>query len=48
MHDLAIVLERLFAFHEAMRLGKPVADADQMLAQVGAAVTRSVKSTTTP
>ena len=46
IHDLAIVLDRLFTFHEAMRLGRPVADGDEMLAQVGAVVTRSMKSTT--
>jgi len=41
--DLGIVIERLFAFHEAMRTGKPVANGDEMLAQVGGALARSTR-----
>jgi hypothetical protein len=39
--DLGIVIERLFAFYEAMRTGKPLANCDEMLAQVGGVLTRS-------
>jgi hypothetical protein len=34
IQDLMIVLERLWIFYVAMREGKPLTDADQMLAQV--------------
>jgi hypothetical protein len=35
VQSLTIVLERLWLFYEAMRQGKPLTDADQMLAQIG-------------
>jgi hypothetical protein len=38
------VVERLFTFYEAMRTGKPVADGDEMLAQVRTALARSTMS----
>jgi hypothetical protein len=41
--DLGIVIERLFTFYEAMRTGKPVADGEDMLAQVGGALSRSTR-----
>jgi hypothetical protein len=44
LHDLSIVVERLFTFYEAMRTGKPVADGDEMLAQVRTALARSTMS----
>lgn len=44
LQDLAVVVERLFIFYEAMRTGKPVADGDELLAQVRAALTRSTIS----
>ena len=49
MQDLSIVVERLFTFYEAMRTGKPLADGDDMLAQVRTALARSTRSkSTTP
>jgi hypothetical protein len=41
--DLGIVIERLFAFYEAMRLGKPVGNCDEMLGQVRGALARSTR-----
>lgn len=35
VQSLTIILERLWLFYEAMRQGKPLTDADQMLAQIG-------------
>jgi hypothetical protein len=43
IQDLGIVIERLFAFYEAMRTGKPVTNSDEMLAQVGGALARSTR-----
>jgi hypothetical protein len=43
--NLAIVLERLWKFYEAMRSGKPLTDADQMLAQMGTALSHSAMIT---
>lgn len=39
--DLAIVLEHLWKFYEAMRSGKPVSDGDERLAQIGVALRNS-------
>jgi hypothetical protein len=44
LQDLGTVIERLFAFYEAMKTGKPVANGDEMLAQVGLALVRSTRS----
>jgi hypothetical protein len=41
--DLGIVIERLFAFYEAMKTGKPVANGDELLAQVGSVLARSTR-----
>jgi len=41
--DLVIVIERLFAFYEAMRIGKPMANGDEMLVQVRGALARSTR-----
>jgi hypothetical protein len=41
---LAIVLERLWLFYQAMRSGKPLANADEMLAQVGTALRTATKT----
>lgn len=35
VQSMTIVLERLWLFYEAMRQGKPLTEADQMLAQIG-------------
>jgi hypothetical protein len=39
-----IVLERLWIFYKAMREGKPLTDADQMLAQVGTILRDATKT----
>jgi hypothetical protein len=44
LQDLGAVIERLFAFYEGMKTGKPVAHGDEMLAQVGIALVRSTRS----
>ena len=36
--SLTAVLERLWVFYEAMRNGKPVANADQVMAQISSAL----------
>lgn len=36
--DLGVALERLWAFHQAMRLGRPVENAEESLAQLGTAL----------
>jgi hypothetical protein len=41
INNLAIVLERLWKFYEAMRSGKPLSDSGQMLAQIGTALSNS-------
>jgi hypothetical protein len=43
LQDLSIVVERLFTFYEAMRTRKPLADGDEMLAQVRNALARSTR-----
>jgi hypothetical protein len=37
--DLGVVLERLWNFHQAMRAGRPVQDAEESLAQLRTALT---------
>jgi hypothetical protein len=44
IQDLMIVLERLWIFYKAMREGKPLTDADQMLAQVGTILRDATKT----
>jgi hypothetical protein len=41
---LAIVLERLWLFYQAMRSGKPLTNADEMLAEVGTALRTATKT----
>jgi len=36
--ELGVVLERLWVFYEAMRLGQPLVNADESLAQLGTAL----------
>jgi hypothetical protein len=42
--DFMMVLERLWIFYKAMREGKPLTDADQMLAQVGTILRDATKT----
>jgi hypothetical protein len=46
IQELTIVLERLWLFHEAMHSGKPLANADEMLAQIGTALRIAGKTRT--
>jgi hypothetical protein len=39
--DLGAILERLWTFHQAMRYGQPVANADESLAQLETALKQS-------
>jgi hypothetical protein len=43
IQSLTIVLERLWLFDEAMRQGKPLTNADQMLAQIGTIIKDATK-----
>jgi hypothetical protein len=43
LHSLTIVLGHLWSFYQAMRQGKPLADADEMLTQIGTALRQVVK-----
>jgi hypothetical protein len=41
--DLGAVLERLWKFHQAMRFGRPVEDAEQSLTQMKAALAHTAQ-----
>jgi hypothetical protein len=43
MQNLTAVLERLWLFYDAMRAGKPVQNAGQVLAEVGTALRKTRK-----
>jgi hypothetical protein len=43
--NLALLLERLWMFYEAMRSGKPIENSDEMLAEVRGALTKVKKAT---
>jgi hypothetical protein len=41
--ELSVVLERLWTFHQAMRSGRPVEDAEMNLAQLKTAMTHGAQ-----
>jgi hypothetical protein len=43
LQNLAVVLERLWLFYEAMRHGKPVANGELFLTQIGTALSQSAR-----
>ena len=44
LRELTLVLERLYCFYEAMHTGKPLHNAESMLSDVSAALSRTTKS----